>query len=90
MVMKLPLYRDGNGCNSEACDPDFIDDHTYLIIKGVKKGTEIVAECTGCGIHWEGNYKKHWLPNNVALALMETRPKIKLKKSDSGEGYNFK
>jgi len=85
--LKLPLYREGNMCDSTACDPDFKGNHTYKIL-WVRKNGELLAECTGCGIRWQGIYKKHWLPERVGLALMNHYPALQMKRSLDG-GYIY-
>ena len=66
-TLKLPLFLH----EPHMCDPDFDDNHSY-VIKKVQKDGGIVAECTGCGIEWQGNFKKHWIPRSVAKVLKES------------------
>lgn len=84
MDLKLPLYLH----NSHLCDPDFKDDHTYVIKKISKRG-EILAVCSGCGLEWNGSFRLHWVPDGVALALKSYCPGISLKRSRLKTGYVF-
>lgn len=80
---KLPLY---THC-PHLCDPGFIDDHT-MEIKSISKTGEVLCECTGCGLEYQGNYKKHWMPLSVGRALISRLPGIILKKTLGGFVYD--
>ncbi len=82
--LKLPLFLH----KPHLCDPLFKGDHTYRIMKITLNG-DVLSECTGCGINWNGNYKKHWVPKAVGLALMQVRSDIVLKMSRLGDGYVY-
>jgi|GEM_PF-6504535 len=87
-AFKLPLFRKGNKCDSAACDPGFKGDHTYKIL-WVRKNSEFLAECTGCGLQWRGKYREHHMATEVGKALMEQRPEIRLKRCRTLGGYVF-
>ena len=82
--LKLPLLVH----QLHMCDIVFKDIYTFRI-KNISLEGDVYAECTGCGISWEGNYKMHWIPKKVGLALMQLRPDIKLKLFRIGCGYIF-
>ncbi|MEK6553542.1 MAG: hypothetical protein AABZ54_08860 [Bacteroidota bacterium] len=82
--LKLPLFLH----KPHLCDPLFKGSHTYKIRKISLKGA-VFAECSGCGIAWNGNYKIYWIPKAVGLALMQARSDIVLKLSRIGDGYVY-
>lgn len=82
--LKLPLFLH----KPHLCDPSFKGSHTYRINRVTLTG-DVVAECSGCGIAWNGNYKIHWIPKAVGLSLMQARSDIVLKLSRLGDGYVF-